>query len=228
MIGKVLSGKEFNELYKDNTFYKLTNDEENHNGFQFKDGMNVDNILFNPTKKCSPGGIYFTEYDKIPIWIEYGDNVMYWIRKVVIPDNAQVYIEDYKFKADFMYLGERKSIWDDDELCMLAVQQNGWALQYVKEQTLELCKLAVQQNEYALYYVKKQTPELCELAVQKNGFALEYVKEQTPEICKLAVQEIGYALEYVKEQTPELCMLAVQKDGLALEFVKEQTPEYVN
>ena len=42
-----------------------------------------------------------------------------------------------------------------------AVKQDGWALQYVKEQTPEICLEAVKQDGYALRYVKKQTPEIC-------------------------------------------------------------------
>ena len=38
--------------------------------------------------------------------------------------------------------------------CLEAVKQNGFALQYVKEQTPEICLEAVKQNELALRYVK--------------------------------------------------------------------------
>ncbi len=37
---------------------------------------------------------------------------------------------------------------------MLAVQQNGDALKWVKNQNDELCKLAAQQNDYALACVE--------------------------------------------------------------------------
>ena len=41
---------------------------------------------------------------------------------------------------------------------------------------------AVEKDGYALKYVKEQTPEICIKAVEQNGLALKYVKEQTPEI----------------------------------------------
>jgi len=50
----------------------------------------------------------------------------------------------------------------------------------------ELCKLAVQNNGLDLEYVIKQTDDICKLAVQNNGMVLEYVKNQTEEIYKLA------------------------------------------
>ena len=57
------------------------------------------------------------------------------------------------------------------------VQQNGCALQFVKEQTYELCLAAVQKNGWALKFVKEQTYELCLAAVQQYGLALQEVKD---------------------------------------------------
>ena len=116
-----------------------------------------------------------------------------------------------------------------ESLCLAAVQQNGYALRYVKKQTEAICLTAVQQNGYALEFVKKQTPEICLTAVQHNGYALRYVKEQTPEICLVAVERIGFALRYVKKQTPEICLTAVQQNWLALKYVNDPTMKrYIN
>jgi hypothetical protein len=49
------------------------------------------------------------------------------------------------------------------------VKQDGYALQYVKEQTLELCLEAMKQDGCALKYVKEQTYELCLEAVKQDG-----------------------------------------------------------
>ena len=70
--------------------------------------------------------------------------------------------------------------WNDSEYCLVAVKRDGYALQYVKEQTFEMCLEAVKQNGYSLKFVKEQTHEICLEAVKQNGNALEYVKEQTP------------------------------------------------
>lgn len=63
----------------------------------------------------------------------------------------------------------------DDEQAKLAVQQDGYALLHVQNQTEEICKLTVQKNGYALGCVQNQTEEICKLAVQQNGGALCYV-----------------------------------------------------
>jgi len=60
---------------------------------------------------------------------------------------------------------------------------------------------AVESDGYALRYVKDQTPEVCLKAVESDGDALQYVKDQTPEVCLKAVESDGYALQYVDTST---------------------------
>jgi hypothetical protein len=100
----------------------------------------------------------------------------------------------------------RKEICDEiinEETSKLAVQKNGWALEFIKPefQTEEICKLAVMQNGLALEFVKPefQTEEICRLAVTQNGWAIKFVKHdfQTKEILKLAFQQNPLVLVYM-------------------------------
>ena len=247
---RVLTGREFNEKYVDKKFVKLTNKEEKHNGYEFKSGLNVDTKQFYPYGECQPGGIYFCDWERLPIWLNYNGNRMCYMRLVTIPDDAQVYKEEDKFKADKLILGERQEIseleiWNDreycaaavelnghilkylqtEEICMAAVKRNGYELQDVRNQTEEICMEAVRQNGLALEYVFDQTEEICLEAVKRNGMALKYVKNQTEEICLEAVRQNGSALECISNQTEEICMEAVKQNGYALEYVKNQTEE---
>lgn len=103
----VVSGKKFNELYKDTKFVKLTNGPEIHNGFQFVDGLNIDTVEFNPTSQCCAGGIYFCVKDMTEHWRRNLASI-FFIRDVTIPDDAQVYCESEKFKADKIILSRRR------------------------------------------------------------------------------------------------------------------------
>ena len=244
----ILTGEQFNKTYKNRKFVKLTNLFENHNGYQFQTGLNIDSIPFNPSSYCQSGGIYFCEFEKLPIWLQYGSKLMYYARAVSIPNSAQVYREWNKWKADRLILGEREKIgeleiWNDQKYCALAFEQNRNMLKYlqtnclclaavqtdpyiikdVRNQTSDLCLEAVKGNWGALKYVKVQTPEICIEAVRQNGLALQYVSVQTIEICIEAVRQNGLALQYVNVQTIEICMEAVRQNGLALQYVKSQT-----
>src|SRR5579872_2118272 len=108
-----MMGSVFNHLFGDQTFVKLTNETENHNNFQFNDGLNIDTILFTPMGHCNAGGIYFTDVRLIKKWIFYNNNMMKYMRKVIIPDDALVYIECDKFKADKLFLEPKTEINDE-------------------------------------------------------------------------------------------------------------------
>jgi translation elongation factor P/translation initiation factor 5A len=210
-------------MYQPDQFVKLTNPDGINREFQHKEGLNEDIYELNRNEECAKGGLYFCQYKDIGEWIgNYGDALIW---KVEIPEGEEVIEYRAKLKAKRIILSEPKKAYEDCKIRKLAVQHNGWALQFVKEQTEELCKLAVQQNGLALQFVKEKTAELCKLAVQQNGWALQFVKEQTEEMCKLAVKQNGWDLQYVKEQTEELCKLAVKQNVLALQFVNEQTEE---
>ena len=209
----VLSGKDFNDQYPNTAFYKILNKNFKHNNFTYKHGLNIDHIPFNPTEWCLKGGLYFTELNKLPIWI-YSDSG--YIAKVTIPPEASVYIEPNSFKADKFVLDMNNKvliqdfyIWTNEDLCKHAINQNACLLQFVLLQTDEICKLAVNKTPSALRYVKVQTDEICETAIKKDGFALQYVVSQTDNMCKLAVKQHVNALYHVKDKTFEICKLVL-------------------
>lgn len=122
--GQSYTGAEFNRKYPGKIFVKLTNKEECHNGFQFDTGLNTDTVEFTPYGHCLPGGIYFCEFDKIYRWIEYNYNFMVNMRTVTVPDDAQVYETANDIKANKLILGPALDIWNDYDLCYLAICQN--------------------------------------------------------------------------------------------------------
>ena len=75
---------------------------------------------------------------------------MYWFRVVIVPDDALVYEENDKVKADKIILSERKQIaefrFSSIKLAMSQLDQNGLVLQFIPKQTLEMCLAAVRQT----------------------------------------------------------------------------------
>ena len=142
-------------------FYKILNESENHNGLQYKTGLNIDSKPFNPSGDCEPGGIYFARED-IFAFLHYGP----WIRKVTLPKDAKIYEnpgEPKKWKADKVILGERRKI--DLEVIKELVEEganihadNDFVLRWVaKKGHLDIVKYLVEngadihvKNNYAL------------------------------------------------------------------------------
>ena len=89
-------------------FYKILNEKENHNELQYKTGLNIDPLQFNPSGDCEPGGIYFANKDILG-FLSYG----VWIRKVTLPEDSQVYKNPgspEKWKANKVILGRKYKI----------------------------------------------------------------------------------------------------------------------
>jgi hypothetical protein len=69
----------------------------------------------------------------------------------------------------------------------------------VTDQTEAICLEAVKQDGYALQYVTDQTEAICLEAVKQIGLALQYVTDQTEAICLEAVKQDGFALQFVSK-----------------------------
>lgn len=74
---------------------------------------------------------------------------------------SQIYDVD-----DLYYDGALIQYFDNpsEKLCLIAVTENGEALQHIKNQTKEICIMAIQQD-------------ICLLAIQSNPYAIIYVKK---------------------------------------------------
>jgi len=49
---------------------------------------------------------------------------------------------------------ENSDIITEEQLNKLTVQENGYAIQYIKESSVEIQKLAVEQNGHVIQYIK--------------------------------------------------------------------------
>jgi len=224
-IGKEISGAVFNGMFPNTNFVKLTNETENHNGLQFVDGLNIDCKPFNPNGLCQIGGIYFIKEKYVHIWIAYNGKLMVNVRKVSIPDDAKVYIENKKFKADKIILGPKELI--DKATYLKGVQRNGRLL-FVLTKSLrskELCKEAVKQYGYMIQFVPLEIldNEICMEAVKQDGRALQFIPLtlKHKEICVTAVKQNGNALHFVPSNMVdiEICIIAIMQNMAAFTYV---------
>ncbi len=118
-IGKVYSGAEFNALLGEHVrgLYKITNRLEEHYEVTYQTGLMsiLPHEQFNPTDKCCKGGLYCFHLAFLFETLHRScPNGIHWIRKVTIPDDAQVYIEKGKYKCSKFIVSERKRFFVDD------------------------------------------------------------------------------------------------------------------
>jgi|SRR6185437_12849270 len=195
---QVYSGEEFNLVTKGMVFIKLTNKSEIHNDYEFHDGLNIDIVPFNPTGECKRGGIYFTDESRIHIWEACHE----YYRIVTIPDNALVYAERDKWKANKIILSERREIKANKSYCtLIALRGDPEFLEFVEDQDAELCLAVVSRYGRSLKHVKYQTREICLAAVKSDFFSLDFVKDQTGEICLAAMKVNSDAAWLIRDKT---------------------------
>lgn len=100
---------------------------------------------------------------------------------------------------------------------ILAVSISGFTIEYIKEQTPEIALMAVKQNGGALQFVDKslQTPELIAAALESNTEALQYVepKFQTPELCGKYIKKYPNLIRYIENKniTPDMILSIVSE-----------------
>lgn len=167
-----MSGADFTAQYG-RVYFKWINGYRQHYGFRYRLGLNVDNVPFEPAGECRAGGLYFTNCENIHSFKSCGE----LLAKVIVPDDARVWIESNKFKADKLIIETFEYKFNAQETLNVMRRSPVLALEYAAERTPEICMAAVQQDGRALMYVPEsmRTPELCMTAVRQDGLALEYV-----------------------------------------------------
>lgn len=120
------------DFYK-KSFYKITNYTENHNGFQYKNGLNIDTQPFGQDDFCA-NGLYFYDLQYLWRYRNMGVNV----RKITLPEDA-VYLEEEfhdmkKYKANKIILGEKIEIGSDKFIQLIKdtnEENNKWVSNYM-------------------------------------------------------------------------------------------------
>ena len=240
---KEMTGEEFCTYFPNlsKKLVKLTNEEENHNWFQFKTGLNVDSIPFNPIPGCQPGGIYFTDIDNIARWLDYGKGKMKYCREVTLPSDSRVYIEENKYKADKMILGERVEIkdlpyWSDNDYCMSAVRQDVKSLKYIRDINNDIQLEILKRDRHMIYYLldekKKNKIEISKEvqmeAIKGSGpFIIKHLldnevdmpKEVQLEAVKQNWRVINYLFDKKVDMPKEVQLEAIKQDWHAITSV---------
>ena len=228
-IGKTLKGKEFIDLFPEmsDKLAKLTNYEENHNGYIFKTGLNIDTKKFDADKKCGYG-IYFTDIYNMILWMsymrkkvtkflnifrwenEYEDKMIFY-RKVTLPLDCNICIESRdKFKADKIILGERMRIedldfWKDENFCLRCVEKHNTQIimMYIRNYSDKVNLALVKKDPFILNdLINRKHMEISEEiqleAVKRNGLVIGYIKNPSEEVQLEALKQNPTSIKYIK------------------------------
>jgi hypothetical protein len=247
-----LTGEQFNEIYKNKKFYKLSpeKDEYDNNGRW---------IEFDETKVV--GEMYLsrkiTTYKDDFYEIYHGQYYKY-IQIVTIPNDAILFVHENTYKTSKIILSEKVNILDSDiwknvdeckqiiehygmsiklanksiiteEMCVSAVNDEGYNLKYMAEEfkTYEVCNAAIINNSNSFKYVPKhiQTDVMCKFVLGKNNNnCIKYIENEfrTYDNFKLSILNCWTSLSEI-DQSEELCILSIETHkGTTFQFVKKE------
>src|SRR5579872_7499001 len=134
-LHRMISGREFKNIFAGYTFVKLTNNDDECNYADEKmDMCQLDEYI------DKSEGIYFTDLKNMWKQIafrsfgvsrsyDYRLCVIKYMRKVMIPNDAKVYIDVDRFKIDKLFLCQKEKI--NKEIYMKAVKNNHRCLECV-------------------------------------------------------------------------------------------------
>ena len=85
-------------MNREQKYYKIVRYDYTHNDMVYKLGLNKDILDFNPSGSCESGGLYFTDYENLGTFCNYGSIVA----TIRLCNDSQVYKDPdgNKWKAD--------------------------------------------------------------------------------------------------------------------------------
>lgn len=238
-----MTGAQFNQLFNGKQFCKLTNEYEKQGQNEFKDGLMEHVSKFQSFSNYYMKTIDFVNLDLFYLFVNnnVNDNIMWYVRKVTIPDDARVKIELNKFYSNKLIFEPRQYIWDNIELVKRVLEYDGTCLKYVDKSILnyDLYKIAVNSTYLALEHVDHDSVnsdkyiKLCKNALSQTG---KLTKGQL--MRKLQISELGrsiyvtnnyggYAFQWLPTdlKTYEFKKMAVSTYGPALQWFTDEQDE---
>lgn len=244
-ISQQMTGEMFCTLFPNlsKKLVKLTNEDENHNGFKFHTGLNADFVFLEPKDECRKGGLYFTDMDNIARWLRYGvEKSMKYCRSVTLPPDCKVYIGENKFKADKFILGARVDIsvlpvWSDEEYCLNAARKSTDSLKYINNINKNIQLESVKLSSHAIKHLLKRKVDISEevqlAAVRKDGDVIKYLldfninvsREVQLEAVKDNWHVIGHLLDHEIEVTQEMQLEAIKHTWRSIKYLVNRKVE---
>ena len=111
------------------------------------------------------------------------------------------------------------------EVQLAAVKQNGRAILFIKDPSIEVQLAAIQQNPWAIEDIQNPSEQMQMAAVQQDGEAIRWIKNPSEQVQMAAVQQDGEAIQFIKDPSPQVQLAAVRQNVSAIQFIKDPSPE---
>lgn len=116
-------------------------------------------------------------------------------------------------------LGKMKN--PSEAVCLAAVSQSGWAIQYVKNTlpSMDVQLAAVKQNGWSIGCIKNPSEEVQLAAVSQDGNSIQHIKSPSIAVCMAALKNDFFAISRIKKPREVVQIAAVKYNPHAIEYV---------
>ena len=136
---------------------------------------------------------------------------------------GQVLTSDNVSVTNKLKIGRQLSneeVFNNEELQLEAVKQNGWAIQYIENPSKKVQLEAIKQNGYAIKYIKNPSEKVQLSAVKQYGSAIRFIKNPSEKVQLEAVKRNGWAIQFIKNPSEKLQLEAIKENGRAIYYIK--------
>lgn len=119
-----------------------------------------------------------------------------------------------------------KSILTDD-LIMLAVKTNAWAISLIDDLSLDMFLVSQEYFSDVIKHVKNQTYEMCISSINKRPDNILWINEQTEELCWLALKQDPRTILVIRKPTEDMLIYATNNIPISL-FSEEVLKMIIN
>lgn len=103
---------------------------------------------------------------------------------------------------------------------MAAVQQNGYAIEYINAPSEAVQMAAVNQNGCAIFRIKNPSEAVLKTAVARDPMIVVTHKNPSESLLLIAVKEDPWVIQFIKNPSESVQMAAVAQSGFAVKHIK--------
>ena len=228
MKDSLLSYDSFKEIFPGMEFAKLvTEDDSQKYNVKLKDGLNE--IPLKQNYGFIDGGINFFDKDNFLEALKKSYNCKY-LRKVELPDESNIFIDDKEYIADKVILGEKILIedlkeWDNNEFCERALKIDAKFMKYIKTITPETQLNMILKDPNAIEIIRNPTEEMQLIAVKYSSWLVQKIDNPTTKVILLATENYPYVLRYIKNIPEDAIYELIGKKPELIEYFTELSEE---
>ena len=110
---------------------------------------------------------------------------------------------------------------------LAAVEQNGYAIQYIEKPSEQLQLVAVKQDGLSIVDIKNPSEQVQLAAVKQDGLAIGFINNPSEQVQLSAVRQNVFAIEDINNPSEQVQLAAVKQYRGSIEYIRNPYPSVI-